>query len=222
MTVSSEEGIIRFRTHLIRKALQPSLEIAELMAWRDILHRLNLVGQVPTRYAGLGFGNLSIRSRKNPESFVVTGSQTGHLERLESDHFCRITAWNLETAEIWAEGILQPSSESLTHAAVYASLERANAVIHVHCPQLWRLQGTIDLPVSDPKAGCGTVDLALEVSRMLADLGTPESGVWMLGGHEDGILAFGPDIITTGLSLLHWVAIACIREHQQRLTSGTA
>jgi len=219
---SSEEGIIRFRSHLNRTPLQPSLAIAELMAWRDMLHRLHLVGQDTFRYSGLGFGNLSIRAWQYPAGFVVTGSQTGHLDHLDCCHFCLITAWTLVPPELWADGTIQPSSESLTHAAVYGCSDHAGAVIHVHCPELWRLQRAVDLPVTDPKAGCGTVDLALEVKRMMADLGNPETGVWILGGHEDGILAFGPDITTTGLSLLHWVAVACIREHQQRLTCGIA
>lgn len=222
MISPSKEGIIRFQSHLNRIALQPSLDIAELTAWRDLLYRLHLVGQDASRYEGFGFGNLSIRSRQYPTGFIVTGSQTGHLDHLDCRHFCLISAWTLDPPELWADGTIQPSSESLTHAAVYAGSSHVGAVIHVHCPELWGLQGTIELPVTNPQAGCGTVDLALEIEQMMVDLCNPKNGVWILGGHEDGILAFGPDITTTGLSLLRWVAVASIREHHQRLISGTA
>lgn len=211
MNRGDSEGVIRFRVHLNRTPLHEDAEIRQLIVWRDILYRLGLVGQDPLRYSGLGFGNLSVRSRKEPDTFMVTASQTGGIERLCGMHFCRVIAWKFEPPELWAEGLTSPSSESLTHAAIYESEKRVGAVIHVHCPEIWHQADTIGLAVSDPAAGCGTSALALEMRSMMAALKPSNGGIWILGGHEDGVIAFGADLMQTGLLVMQWFAAAKTR-----------
>lgn len=208
MNHSDSEGVIRFRVHLNRKPLHEEPEIRQLIVWRDILYRMGLVGRDPLRYSGLGFGNLSMRSLRKPDSFVVTGSQTGGLEQLSEMHFCRVIAWKFEPPELWAEGLTSPSSESLTHAAIYESEKKVGAVIHVHCPEIWHQGETIGLAVSDPAAGCGTSALALEMRSMMATWKPVDGGIWILGGHEDGVIAFGNDLMQTGLLVIQWYATA--------------
>lgn len=211
MNQGDNEGVIRFRVHLNRTPLHEEPEIRQLIVWRDILYRLDLVGQDSLRYSGLGFGNLSVRSLRKPDAFVVTGSQTGGIERLSEMHFCRVTSWKFESPEVWAEGLTSPSSESLTHAAIYESEKRVGAVIHVHCPEIWHQADTIGLAVSDPAAGCGSSALALEMRSMMATLKPADGGIWILGGHEDGVIAFGTDLMQTGLLVMQWFAAAKTR-----------
>lgn len=211
MNQGGNEGVVRFRVHLNRTQPYEASEIRQLIVWRDILYRLDLVGRDPLRYSGLGFGNLSVRSFSNPYSFVITASQTGGIERLSETHFCRVTAWKFEPPELWAEGLASPSSESLTHAAIYESEKRVGAVIHVHCPEIWHQADTIGLAVSDPAAGCGTSALALEMRVMMAALKPADGGIWILGGHEDGVIAFGADLMQAGLLVVQWFAAAKTR-----------
>ena len=89
--MTETEGVIKFR--FTRRPGNPptDVEVAELEGWRAILHRLNLVGLDPARYGGVGFGNLSRRSREAPAlEFLVTGSGTGARPRLEPADYARL------------------------------------------------------------------------------------------------------------------------------------
>jgi hypothetical protein len=81
----------------------------------------------------------------------------------------------------------------------------------VHCPEIWHQADTIGLAVSDPAAGCGTSALALEMRSMMAALKPSNGGIWILGGHEDGVIAFGADLMQTGLLVMQWFAAAKTR-----------
>ncbi len=199
--MEEREGVIRFR--LEHRAAPPAAiaVIAELDAWRTVLHRLGLVGQDPARYHGLGFGNVSMRDAGG-RGFLVTGSQTGHLASLRPDGYCRVLRCDVAANLIVAEGPVPPSSEALSHGAVYAARPRAGCVLHGHSPDIWRMADILGLPCSDPAVPYGTPAMAGEVERLCVERLEPDRGLFVMGGHEDGVIVYGATPSTAGQLLV--------------------
>jgi len=101
--------------------------LAELNAYRRKLLEQRLMGVDSN---GVGFGNLSVRDGRTT-SFYITGSATGALAELTPTDWVRVVAYDFEKNWLRYEGAAIPSSESLTHAAIYESDPTAAAVIHL-------------------------------------------------------------------------------------------
>lgn len=197
------EGVIRFRFVHRREALPAELGglAATLAGWRRRLVARGVVGREAGRYGGYGFGNLSARvGRDLGGGFLVTGSQTGHLGDLDLAAFAHVEAWDAAAHRLTSRGLGQPSSESLTHAALYDASPRIGAVFHVHAPALWARRGTPELPSTAPGIDYGTLEMAAEVAGLARHLG--DSGLLAMTGHKDGLVAWGPTPEDTGHHLL--------------------
>lgn len=201
--MTAGEGVIRFRFDHRREALPEALAplAAELAGWRRALVAAGLVGRDPARYGGFGFGNLSA-SAEMPDrrrAFLVTGSQTGHLADLDLAGFALVESWDAAAHRLASRGLSAPSSESLTHAALYDASPAIGAVFHVHAPALWARRGSA-LPATAAGIDYGTPEMAAEVARLARRLGG--SGLLAMSGHEDGLVAWGPTAEATGRLLL--------------------
>jgi len=161
--------------------------LAELNACRRKLLRLGLIG---VDAKGIGFGNLSIRDGAN---FYVTGSATGGIPELSPADCARVVAHDFKKNWLRYEGAALPSSESLTHAAVYESDAKAGAVIHCHNSRLWAalLNG---IPSTPEVVEYGTTDMACEVTRLFQFTDVQSRKIFVMAGHEGGIVAFGKDL----------------------------
>jgi hypothetical protein len=155
------------------------------------------VGRDPARYEGLGYGNLSARVGpfgdvgRGRRRFLVTGTQTGGRRQVTLTDFALVESWDLGRNRVVSSGGLEPSSESLTHAAIYDVAPAARAVFHVHAPEIWRAAASLGLPVSRPEAQNGTAAMALEAQRLHRESTFASMGILAMGGHEDGVLAVG-------------------------------
>nr|WP_293645674.1 hypothetical protein [Thiolapillus sp.] len=87
----------------------------------------------------------------------------------------------------------------MTHGAVYQALPRTGAVFHVHSPIIWRQARALDLPETDPSIEYGTPEMAEAVIILLRN---NPAGVFCMGGHEDGIIAWGESTTEAGCRLL--------------------
>lgn len=185
------EGVIKFRCFWEKEPLAV-LSDEELQAfnhWRSILIRRGVIG---SDVNGLGFGNISIRL-KDEDNFIITGSQTGHLQLLSHNDLSLVTESSVTDNFIKCRGMIKASSEALTHSVVYRSSTRYRAVIHFHSKSVWKnAQGSFHL--SDPEAAFGTPELALSVERILNDLTPAEPSVIIMGGHPDGVITFGSSL----------------------------
>src|SRR5690242_16128162 len=121
-----EEGVIKFKCNWIKDVPLDSELIKKLNEWRDKLYRANLIGK---NKDGIGYGNISMRYHNN---FIITGSSTGKLLKLTAEHYTLVTEYDLDKNTLTAVGPVIASSESLTHAVIYAHEKNVNAVIHVH------------------------------------------------------------------------------------------
>lgn len=204
--MTEREGVIRFQLDFTPGPPPSPRAVAELDAWRSILFRLQLVGRDPDRYHGLGFGNVSCRDGE--AGFLVSATQTGHAAVLGPGGYCRITACDPRRNHVVATGPAKPSSEALSHAAVYAARPRAACVLHGHSPDIWQAAERLGLPVSDPAVPYGTPEMAAEVDRLCREALDADAGLFVMGGHEDGVMAYGPDPETAGLLLVRTLAAA--------------
>lgn len=200
--MQAAEGVIRFRFDHRREALPEELAAlaAVLAGWRRRLVARGVVGRDPARYGGFGFGNLSARVAGRA-GFLVTGSQTGRLPDLDLAGFALVESWDAAAHSLTSRGLARPSSESLTHAALYDASPAIGAVFHVHAPALWARRGTPDLPATPADVDYGTPAMATAAAEIVARAPSP-AGLLAMGGHEDGILAWGPTPEATGRALL--------------------
>jgi hypothetical protein len=209
VAMTIEEGVVQFAYDLCPPdgAIADRALIAQLDAWRTILRRLGVVGQDPSRYGGLGFGNLSARDPDRPDEFLVSASQTGSLARLGERHLVRILGCNLERFWIDAMGREPPSSETLTHAMVYAADRRIGWVFHGHCPEIWQRADDLGLPCTAETVGYGSPAMVRAVAELL-ERHQSRPLLFATRGHVDGVFACGPTARDTGGLLVSYLAKA--------------
>ncbi len=182
------EGVIKYHLEYYPSPLADDIVLDELIAWRDILFRLGLTGMDPHRYGGLAYGNVSMRLAGN-DRFVISGTQTGGIPALRPEHFSVVRSFDLAANRISASGPVAPSSEALTHALIYRQREAVTHVIHVHSPLVWADAASLNLPVTSPEARYGSPEMVAEVNQQM--LLHPAAKLIAMGGHRDGLIAFG-------------------------------
>lgn len=193
---SRDEGIIKFKLTLKRAPAPEQTQVIALEKWRALFYKLGLVGEYPNEK--IGYGNLSSRLQK--KSFIITGSQTGHLAHLQAHHYTKVSECDLKKGSVTAEGLIPPSSESLTHFGIYEANPAIHYVFHVHHPKLWEIlhnRNECDFIPAD--IAYGTLEMALAAQEILQDKST---GLILMKGHEDGIISYGPTAEEAGRNLL--------------------
>lgn len=200
------EGVIKYQLQHDSAPTAFNRELTELNAWRSIMYRLQLIGQVEGRYGGLGFGNIS--QRLDHKQFLITGTQTGHLPILSAEEYCLIQEADPVRNYIHSCGPCKPSSEALTHASVYHHNPDIRYVIHVHSPDIWRKTIALKIPSTAQHIPYGTPEMAAAVEGLLASFSVPQQGMFSMLGHEDGVVAFGKDLPSTAALLIDSLALA--------------
>lgn len=210
------EGIIKFEYEHADRALDSRVHgdaVCELAAWREIMAHTGLVGQDPRRYDGAGYGNVSMRvgapsSAFGRRRFLITGTQTSGNRCITLDDFCIIEEYDARRNWVRSAGRIKPSSETMTHGAIYDLSASVRVVLHAHTPMIWRRRKALRLPTTDPGVAYGTPDMVAEVRRLYRSSGLAESRMFAMGGHEDGIVAFGRNAVEAGHTLLATLARA--------------
>ena len=202
-----EEGVIKFDLRFTAGLPVAMDTLTELNKWRQILWQHALIGQDPARYEGYGFGNISQRignpdQPRGKRQFVISGTQTGHLEALDNRHYACVTAYDAKTNQVVAAGPIKPSSESMTHGVIYDLDNELRAVLHVHSPDIWNSATSQGIPVTNASVEYGTPEMSREVERLYSQTDVRRKGIFSMGGHEDGIVAFGHSVEEAGNTLL--------------------
>lgn len=205
--MTEQEGVVKYHLEFASLNARHYKEFAELDAWRSLLCRLGLIGQDPERYEGLGFGNISFRLGSS-EQFVITGSQTGGLVHLTDNHLSAVIQADPLKNRIHAEGPVRPSSEALTHAAIYQADTQANAVIHVHSPLIWERHRALALSTIPQEVPYGTPDMAQAVMSFCRHRDRSTTPLVVMLGHKDGVIAFSETITQSSLIVIKTLAEA--------------
>jgi ribulose-5-phosphate 4-epimerase/fuculose-1-phosphate aldolase len=183
------EGYIKFQCNWEqKKILIPQKLFLQLEKERTKLYERGLIGMYPD---GIGFGNISIRLKGR--TFIITGSATGQFDKLDQFHYSLVSEYNFESNSIFCRGMTKASAESLTHAAVYEALPEVCAVVHVHCLELWK-KLLNNYPTTSGEIEYGTPEMALAVQSLAAEMGMSDENIIIMGGHQEGILAFGQNL----------------------------
>lgn len=183
-----DEGYIKFNCLLEYKDLiLNAQECSQAIGIRDKVYNLGFIGYQDD----IGYGNLSYRE-SDSGLIVITGSKTGKFKELLPEHFTRILSYSLSENTCHCEGRVEASSESLSHAVFYED-PIINAVIHIHNRAFWEYY-LHKLPTSNASYLFGTVELAFDLKKLIPGNIRNTVGVVVMGGHKDGIIAFGKDL----------------------------
>ncbi len=183
-----DEGVIKFYCHWTEKKLEDSPALKKLNEVRNQLSELGFIGEYEDK---IGFGNISVRFSQN--HFLISGTQTGGVRKLTERDYAKVTGFDLSKNSVTCEGLVQASSESLTHAMLYQLSGDINTVIHTHHKAIWN-QLLDQLPTAAKHITYGTPEMALEVKRLFRETDLKKTQVFVMAGHEDGIVAFGKDL----------------------------
>jgi ribulose-5-phosphate 4-epimerase/fuculose-1-phosphate aldolase len=217
MVGHSPEGVIRFEVQHETRPLEERVygeTVRLLAAWREMLARLGLIGLDPARYEGFGYGNVSARVGpmggvgRGRRRFLITGTQTAGRRDVTLADFGLVERYDIARNHVKSCGPVPPSSESLTHGAIYDIAPASRIVLHGHAPEIWRHARALGLPVTRPEALNGTPEMALEVQRLFRESTLSGTGIAAMGGHQDGVIAFGSTASEAGGILVRHLARA--------------
>lgn len=193
-TFSAKEGVIKYSLHFNKKK-QPLFSydtIQELDEYRLKAFDLKLIGVYPPNHPetpNIGFGNISQRYTADGQ-FIVTGSQTGDIRELNESHYPIVLDYNIEDNSLFAKGVIPPSSESLTHAAIYEVAPEVQFVLHVHHRGLWEKAASFGFVTTPPNVEYGTPAMGKAMQDVYAKTKASNQIVAMLG-HEEGLIIWG-------------------------------
>ncbi|MCD4814451.1 class II aldolase/adducin family protein [bacterium] len=180
------EGVLKFNCHWTKTRADTAWPWKAMDAIRSRLLAKGLVG---VDSAGIGYGNVSLRIDKT-DDFIVTGTQTGHLVSIASEHVTRVVGFDLEENRLDCQGPIQASSESMTHAYIYRQFQSISNVIHIHHQGMWEKYRNV-LPTTSSQATYGTPEMARAIAALISDRNVLKGGTVIMGGHEKGLLFFG-------------------------------
>ncbi len=202
------EGVIKYEQKFkINENLQE--DISELNAWREIFYKLKLIGQDPEKYYGAGYGNLSKRIEpynytKCKKRFIITGTQTNKLENVTNIHYTKIMEYYPEENFVKSEGLIEPSSEAMSHGIIYDLNSSTRYIFHVHSLDIWKVSKKLGIPITSKNVEYGTPQMAEEIKLLFRESNVRNIKILSMGGHEDGIITFGDNAEEAGLILLKY------------------
>ncbi|MEM6965812.1 MAG: class II aldolase/adducin family protein, partial [Bacteroidota bacterium] len=171
-------------------------QIEKLNEWRRKLYEVNLLGVYPD---GIGFGNVSQRSKEN--NFYITGSKTGRFENLNESHYARVIDFDVQKNWVQCEGQSIASSESMSHAIIYQQYPHVNAVFHVHHLALWK-KLLWKIPTTPESAPYGSPEMANEILQLFKTTDVLHTKLFAMAGHREGLFSFGKTLDEAGEVLL--------------------
>ncbi len=184
-----DDGVVKYSLEFEQTNEIAIKECKKIEKTRKRLYALGLIGAYKN---GIGYGNISLRYN-NTNEFVITATQTGELKSLKPKHYSLVNHVNFDTFKTYAKGMSKPSSESITHAAIYELDSNINAVIHVHNEKLWDYMlannylSTNDTPY-------GTPEMVEDINDMYKNIDPSLNNAFVMKGHFEGVVTFGKNL----------------------------
>ena len=191
----ADEGYIKFQAHWEERSILIDEEIlTQINQVRVMLLTEHWLG---IDEAEIGFGNISVRI-PNSKQFIITGSATGGIPILSVKDLSIVTSVDITQNSLNCIGETIASSESMSHSVVYAELPEVNAVIHIHSAEIWK-ENLHKQPTSDVNAAYGTPEMAYTLQKIICHT---SSEIVIMGGHQNGIIAYGENLAQAYHNLL--------------------
>jgi hypothetical protein len=191
-----DEGYIKYQCNWTKEDIIQPEQILEINKWRK---RLMDQGYLGMYVNGIGYGNISIRLQDG--NFMISGSATGGIAELTTAHYALVTDYNLSRNQLTCKGMTIASSESLTHAAIYACSESIKAVVHVHHKETWN-RLLHQSATTDTSIAYGTPAMALAIQDLITQHKVGSNKIIVMGGHEDGLISFGRSLEEAAMAFL--------------------
>ncbi len=185
---------IKFNCTWEEKLISEEIDLEEINNWTAYLKRELLLGVDPE---GVGYGNVSLR--QTDKTFLITGSQTAKYPDLERKDYAIVEKYDFIANAVHCHGLTKASAESLSHAIVYQAEKSINAVVHVHSNHLW--EKFIDKLPTTEEVPYGTPEMAFAIQKVIKEENM-KSGLIIMAGHQDGVLAFGASLKEAVLKIL--------------------
>jgi ribulose-5-phosphate 4-epimerase/fuculose-1-phosphate aldolase len=189
--MSEKYSGVKFKTFFIEEmAPENDPKLKQLMSWCNEFQKNNLTPIAN----GASSGNLSFRLQSGSNAFVITGTQLALNRRLSASDF--VTVWDIDFTKqmVYAEGLCEPSSESMLHFAIYKMRPEVNAIFHGHSELL--LNNSLpNIPITRNEAPYGTQALVSEVLQVLQ-----KNNYLLIKNH--GFLSLGLDMNNAGKQVL--------------------
>lgn len=188
--IAGDEGVVKYHLeHADRPVTGGARQVvAALNHWRRPVWARRLIGRDPLRYQGLAYGNIGHRMPGG--GFLISGTQTGRLARPGISDYAQVLDWDIAANRLVSLGMARPSSEALSHAAIYDAVPACRCVIHVHSASIWLQTGRLGLPTTPRTAAYGTPEIATWVGRLAGRASARAAHAIGMGGHRDGIIVF--------------------------------
>jgi len=197
------DGVIKYGVEHISDEAAEFKEYAKLERLRLRLFTLGLIGELD----GIGYGNIS--SRESENSFFITATQTGKMKSLDKEFYTYISSYDFEKFSVTSMGKHKPSSEALSHAMIYEIDSKINAVIHIHSKALWEFMKESDSLFTE--AEYGTIKMVEEIASLYENKNPFDESIFVMRGHEDGVIAFGKSVQDAELKLFTKIG-ECLKE----------
>ena len=185
-----DEGYTKFDIRWTKTPPLTCPELETLNHWRSRLIDARLIGHYEA--LGIGYGNLSTRVGYNGQ-FIISATQTGHIRSAGPEHYALVTSADIAANSVSCEGPMQASSESMTHAAIYALDPAIRSVVHVHDAELWS-RVLHRIPTTGAGIAYGTPEMARDFVRLCEDGRFLAIGIAAMAGHEAGLIAMGSSV----------------------------
>lgn len=196
-----DEGIIKFNLEWDKTGpviKRDQLDV--LNSWRDLFYSMGLLGIDEN---GLTFGNISMRLPED-RGFIISVSGSGKYKSLTNKHYAEVYRYSFDDNKVWCRGPATPSSESLTHSAIYESKKEIHGVVHIHHHEYWKeLKHWV--PTTPNNVSYGSPEMAESVKQLFASTNIYEKRIMIMAGHEGGIITFGQDLDEAGRYLIAYI-----------------
>lgn len=185
------EGVVKYNFKHQDCAIDENIDLTELYKIRKNLFDKKLIGMDEF---GVGYGNMSVRLQHGSKEFIITGSQTGKKRTMSRNDFCIVSDYDFENFFLESHGITPPSSEALTHAAIYNLYLEVQAVIHIHSDEFWTFMLKNNF-LKTEKVEYGTLAMVNEIKRLFQKSESFSGNIFAMAGHTGGIIAFGENLV---------------------------
>ncbi|NRB62308.1 MAG: class II aldolase/adducin family protein [Saprospiraceae bacterium] len=182
-----DEGYIKFDAIWVKTDPFGENDLAQLNTFRQKVFELKLIGAYDN---GIGYGNISQRQLPTKNPFYISGSATGNLSELLPTHYALVKDVRIDENQLFCEGPIVASSESMSHAVIYQTLPEVQAVIHVHHLNMWKSL-LHSVPTTSQSATYGTPEMAYSIIDLLQSTHLPKTKLFVMEGHEEGVFVFG-------------------------------
>jgi ribulose-5-phosphate 4-epimerase/fuculose-1-phosphate aldolase len=191
------EGYVKYQN---QHQSGPILDILGLHALDQARTELYDYGFIGNLASGISFGNISMR---HPErGLVISGTSTGAARVLGLGGYTWVQSWNSQANVVNSLGPVLPSSEAMSHGAVYDTRVDIQVVIHIHHREFFNVLCAQHYPMTPLACTFGSPELARSITQVVQNIGDNQ-GIFVTAGHPDGIIAFGPDPVSTTTAIFN-------------------